>query len=535
MKRPKWLEKAVFYEIYPQSYFDTNGDGIGDIQGIIEKMDYVKSLGCNAIWLNPWYDSPFNDAGYDIRNYYMVAPRYGTNEDAKRLFEEAEKRDMKIVLDLVVGHTSMDCEWFVESAKTERNQYSDRYIWSPFMAWRGDNDLSRDEDYYISGYSQRGAYKSNFFYNQPALNFGFAKPKFDWELPVNHPACIETKEEVKRIMRFWMDMGCAGFRVDMASSLIKRDPDQKEIVKLWKEMRAMFDKDYPQCVLISEWGDPSVSVKAGFHCDFTILDNYNVLTRNEYAWAMPGMKTFDYTVFDRDGKGDVSFFTAQYDKDYAATKGKGYICFITGNHDVRRLSKYMTPEEMKVYYAFMLTMPGVPFIYYGDEIGMKYLEGLASKEGGDVRTGARTPMQWNDWENRGFSKGRKEDLYLPVDERDDAPTVNAQYEDPDSILSKVRELVALRQAHRGLCADGEYIPLYMKKKSYPFVYERVLGKEKYIICINPTKFEQSVKVKVKGAKSLECLSEMRCSAAAEKGYVTFDAQGTAYGIYKIKE
>lgn len=128
---PKWLDNAIFYEIYPQSFCDSNGDGIGDLPGIIGKLDYIKELGCNAIWLNPCFDSPFYDAGYDIRDFYKVAPRYGTNEDMKQLFQEVHKRDMKIILDLVPGHTSIEHPWFKESMKNEKNPYSDYYIWTP--------------------------------------------------------------------------------------------------------------------------------------------------------------------------------------------------------------------------------------------------------------------------------------------------------------------------------------------------------------------------------------------------------------------
>ena len=129
----KWLQDAVFYEIYPQSFYDANGDGIGDLIGIIEKLDYIKELGCNALWINPFYDSPFKDAGYDVRDYKKVAARYGTDEDAARLFEEAHKRGIKVLIDLVPGHTSEEHEWFKESSKAEKNEYSDRYIWSDFI------------------------------------------------------------------------------------------------------------------------------------------------------------------------------------------------------------------------------------------------------------------------------------------------------------------------------------------------------------------------------------------------------------------
>ncbi|MBN1583557.1 MAG: glycosylase, partial [Anaerolineae bacterium] len=127
---PEWLEKAIIYEIYPQSFYDTNGDGIGDLPGVIAKLDYVQSLGANALWLNPCFESPFGDAGYDVADFYKVAPRYGTNEDLRRLFEEAKKHGIRVVLDLVAGHTSVECEWFKQSAKHKRNEYSDWYIWN---------------------------------------------------------------------------------------------------------------------------------------------------------------------------------------------------------------------------------------------------------------------------------------------------------------------------------------------------------------------------------------------------------------------
>ena len=129
-KQPEWLADATFYEIYPQSFQDTNADGIGDIPGIIKRLDYIKELGCNAIWLNPCFLSPFGDAGYDVEDYYTVAPRYGTNEDLAYLFEEAHKRDMHVILDLVPGHTAVTHKWFKESMKAKKNEYTDRYVWT---------------------------------------------------------------------------------------------------------------------------------------------------------------------------------------------------------------------------------------------------------------------------------------------------------------------------------------------------------------------------------------------------------------------
>ena len=163
----QWLKDAVFYEIYPQSFYDTNGDGIGDLKGIIEKLDYIKELGCNALWINPCFDSPFKDAGYDVRDYKLIAPRYGTNADAKALFEAAHAKGIHVLLDLVPGHTSEEHAWFKESSKPEKNEYSDRYIWTDTCFSAGDGMP------FIGGETDRnGTYILNFFKCQPALNYG---------------------------------------------------------------------------------------------------------------------------------------------------------------------------------------------------------------------------------------------------------------------------------------------------------------------------------------------------------------------------
>ena len=222
----KWLDNAIFYEIYPQSFKDTNGDGIGDFQGIIEKLDYIRELGCNALWINPCFLSPFGDAGYDVADYCRVAPRYGTNEDLKQLFEEAHKKGIHVLLDLVPGHTSIEHPWFIESMKADKNPYTDRYIWtdkvweSPEVSFGGS----------LRGISERdGAVAVNFFSNQPALNYGFYQPDPEkpWQQSIDDEGPQATIAAMEDVMRFWLGMGCDGFRVDMAESLVKNDPEKK--------------------------------------------------------------------------------------------------------------------------------------------------------------------------------------------------------------------------------------------------------------------------------------------------------------------
>ena len=220
-KVPDWAKNAIFYQIYPQTFYDSDGDGIGDLKGIISKLDYVKSLGVDAIWFNPFFDSPFNDAGYDIRDYYKIAPRYGTNDDARLLFEEAHKRGLRVIFDYVISYTAIDHPWFVASQKQEPNKYSNYYIWTetnwvdPPMEFAGQ---------FVKGYGQRnGQFMRNFYWCQPALNFGFANPDPNqkWQLPTNHPDVMAMREDLKNVLRFWMDMGADGFRADMAGALVK--------------------------------------------------------------------------------------------------------------------------------------------------------------------------------------------------------------------------------------------------------------------------------------------------------------------------
>jgi len=491
---PNWLKDAVFYEIYPQTFCDSNGDGIGDINGIISKLDYVKSLGCNAIWLNPIFDSPFMDAGYDVRNYYLVAERYGTNADAKRLFEIAHEKGIKILLDLVPGHTSDQHEWFKKSQKADKNEYSNRYTWTDSV-WEAPPQYRL-----MCGISERdGNYLVNFFSSQPALNYGFNEITHPaWQLPASHPDCKATVEALKDIMRFWLNIGCDGFRVDMADSLVKNEDGEKpETCKIWRNVREMLDKEYPEAAIISEWCNPKVSIGAGFHSDFYLdhdTNGYRILFRDK------DRKTGECTaVFSKNGKGDITKFLDEYLDDLKNTKDKGYISFITCNHDTPRMTRMFTPLEAKIAYSFIFLMPGVPFLYYGDEIGMKYTEGLKSKEGGYHRTGTRTPMQWDNGVNHGFSSAPSDMLYLPVDTSPDAVTVEDQLKDEDSILNTLKKVIAIRHENEELHSDGDFEVVYAEKNAYPFIFKR----GKFLIAVNPTGEKQTAPCKFEGKTVFE--------------------------------
>ena len=472
-----WLKNAVFYEIYPQSFRDTNGDGIGDLNGITEKLPYIKSLGCNALWLNPIYDSPFKDAGYDVRDHKKIASRYGTEEDLVNLFEQAHKLGIRVLLDLVPGHTSEEHPWFKESAKAEENEYSDRYIWTANAFCGGDGMP------FIGGEHNRDAtYIINFFKCQPALNFGYRDiHDSSWQMPIDAPAPLANREAMKDIMRHWLKLGCDGFRVDMADSLVKNDHGTKSAtMEVWKDIAGAIHAEYPDAVLVSEWNNPQQALGCGFDMDF-MLDwggnGYNRLMRF-YQLDKKGNITEDNSYFKAESKADITGFLKDY--PYEEWKDMGLRCMITGNHDTKRCSFNLTDLERRLAFAMILTMPGAPFIYYGDEIGMAY-RWLPTKEGGYHRTGSRTPMQWDSSANLGFSSATAEKLYLPVDPAENAPTVENQEADPNSMLHFVRNLIALRHGQEDLCNDSPFQVYSAEEGSRLFAYKR----GKLLVAVNP--------------------------------------------------
>lgn len=498
---PKWLKNAVFYEIYPQSFQDTNGDGIGDFQGIIDRLDYIKELGCNAIWMNPCFDSPFTDAGYDVRDYYMAAPRYGTNEDLKRLFDEVHKRGMHLILDLVPGHTSIDCKWFQESMKAEENVYSHRYIWSDSI-WEGFEGINNITGS-IRGISDRnGSCATNFFSTQPALNYGFAKPSKPWQSAADSQEAMATRQAMKDIMAFWLGLGCDGFRVDMAASLVKGDEDGKANIALWNDIRALLDEQFPEAAIVSEWGQPDQSLKGGFHMDFLLHfgpSRYLDLFRTEHPY------------FSREGKGNIKAFTDKYQEYVNSTNGKGLICIPSSNHDMPRLGGLLDEEEIKLVFAFLMSMPGAPFVYYGDEIGMRYQKDLRSVEGGFDRTGTRTPMQWNSGVNAGFSSAAPERLYISIDPDPNRPTVETQMHTEGSLWKEVQKLIVLRMEHPALQSSAPVRFLYAQEHAYPFVYIREQEEEKILVLINPS------------SKDVSCNIEI-----TDNGQILYSNHGTAF-------
>lgn len=482
---------------------DSDGNGIGDLPGIISKLDYIRDLGVTAIWLNPVYVSGWTDGGYDVIDFYRVDPRFGTNSDMVALTREAHARGIKVCLDLVAGHTSDRNEWFLQSKSGKDLRYSDYFIWTDEISEEDQEQIRlrhQQEDpaastigRFVEANAPRAKYyQKNYYESQPALNYGYANPdpNHPWEQPVDAPGPRATRQELKNIMSFWFDKGIDGFRVDLASSLIKNDePDKAETSKLWHEMREWRDANYPECVLIAEWFNPQQSIPAGFDIDF-----FRAGGPRRPGNAGPKVNLTDESTpdspayFDLTGKGSIRTFVENYEKAFRATKDLGYISFPTGNHDNPRISvgNRTDPKQLKVALTMFLTLPGIPLIYYGDEIGMKYLPDIAPKEGSRDRAGTRTPMQWDGTPTAGFSTAALEDLYFPVDTENGRISVAAQAEDPNSLLNYVKNLLLLRREYPALGNLGDWQYIGNPDQPYPMIYKRFLDGETFVVAINPS-------------------------------------------------
>lgn len=555
---PEWLRDGVIYQVYPSSYKDSDGNGIGDIRGVISELDYIESLGVRAIWFNPLFVSGWIDGGYDVIDFYRVDPRFGTNNDMVELIEKAHAKGIKVMLDLVAGHTSDKHPWFIQSSQDTNLQYSDYYIWSDRLPdAKAEKDLEtmlKDPNYMQntigkwmkSEYPRNKFYMKNFYACQPSLNYGYANPdpSRPWEQGVDAPGPKAVRQELKDIIAFWYGKGVDGFRVDMANSLVKNDKDKKEIMNLWREIREWSDKNYPDHVLMAEWGSPKYCLAAGYNIDMDLnstkahnrrmyfdrkhqadggsyfsLNGGQPSVRDLYGNAWPEDKIDSKTTAAEMLKEYYDYFTDCLE----STETMGYFATITGNHDHLRIDMGArnTPDQLKVMLTWVLTMP-MPILYYGDEIGMRSLVDLPNVEGanhnGKERSGARTPMQWTSGETAGFSTCSPDKLYLPVcTEWSPATsypqyldwkknfeagkvkpiakgeiTVESQDKDPESILNWTRELIALRKSSEALWADSKFIPVFNESQPYPMVYLRSNGKETFLIALNPTGTRKSL-------------------------------------------
>ena len=536
-----WLRRAVAYEIYPQAFSDSDADGVGDLPGIIDRLGYLAWLGVNLLWLNPCFASPMRDAGYDVSDYLRIAPRYGTNSDLAALVDAARGHGIKVVLDLVAGHTSDQHPWFTAAANdTAADPARDRYIFA------GPNQPQPPGPQWVASPGQRpGWYLPNFFPFQPALNFGYARmnPAEPWRQPVDAPGPRANRAALTEIMAHWLGYGVAGFRVDLASTLVKDDPGWRQTASLWREIRAWLDAAFPDAVLMSEWNCPSVAIPAGFDADFylavgdehrSLFDNGGGMARDPSAGPSTGVNAGRRSpgpcYFSAEGTGSPQRFLTAWKSDVAAAGDAGLIAIFSSDHDFARpVCGNRSADQAGPVFAFLLTWPTLPGIHCGDEIGMRYIQELPDVEGSQIwpgwnRAGSRTPMQWDDGPNAGFSAAPAGSLYLPIDPDPGRPTVAAQRADEQSVLHQVRRLIKLRKELPALRTGG---PVQVLSPGYPLAY---LRDGTALVVINPRREPASFPLPfVTGQGRPQVL--LASGVTVEGGDVAAD--GFGYGVFML--
>ena len=485
----RWLDDAIVYEIYPVSFYDSNGDGRGDLNGVTEKIPYLKELGINTVWMNPFFKGPFRDAGYDISDYCAVDSQFGTIEDFRAMAKALHDNGIRLIIDLVIGHTSDEHPWFLESRKRNPNpKYKDYYIWT--------EDCFTNAPDSIKGIAPRdGNYIVNYYAFQPALNYGYGEVNApSWQMKYTDERLTPLRNEIINIIKFWIDQGADGFRVDMAGSLVKNDPNGEGIKWVWNKIITEVKAYAPECCFMSEWGNSVRAIESGFDFDYLChaTDGYNQIFRSEpMSNIMRYHERFGNSYFCENGKGSMQEFL-RYTKILHSLEEKGGFSLPSGFHDVIRIAAQKSINQLKCIFAFILTYKTIPQIYYGDEIGIKH-NFKVHKDGGYVRTGARTPMQWNESAHRGFTTARR--VYLPTDNRKTC-SVEYQKNKEDSLWNTVRVLNTLHTEHKALHYSGD---LKVLQSGYPLVYIRKSDKERIFVAINPSSETQVIDCKAKTA------------------------------------
>jgi len=499
-----WWKEGIVYQIYPRSYQDSNGDGIGDIRGVINRLDYIKSLGVDIIWLCPVYMSPNDDNGYDIADYRNIMAEFGTMADFDELLAGMHARDLKLVMDLVVNHSSDEHQWFEESKKSKDSPYRDYYIWKPGKNGGPPNDW---QAFFGGSAWQYDATTEEYYLHL----FTVKQPDLNWENP-------KVREEVNDIIKFWFDKGVDGFRMDVISLISKR-PEYADMVsqnfedtirqqyangpRIHEFLQEMNQKVLSQYDVMTVGEGPGITLEHGL--DYVGED------RNELDMVFH----FDHMFIDfgEGGKFDprpydlVEFknvFTAWDEK----LKGKGWGSIFLGNHDFPRIvsrfgndGKYRE-QSAKLLAMLLLSLRGTTYLYQGDEIGMtnvafedpndyrdietlNYFKNLANPKEGLVnvhpmgRDNARTPMQWSEEVNGGFSQGepwiKSNPNYVDIN-------VASQERNKKSILNFYRQMIAFRKANKTL-VYGDYQSIQNEHPQI-YAYRRWDEENEFLVVLN---------------------------------------------------
>lgn len=514
----KWWKEAVVYQLYPRSFQDSDGDGVGDLKGITQRLDYLQSLGIDAIWLNPICASPNDDNGYDISDYRAIMKEMGTMQDFDEMLAGMKKRNIKLIMDLVVNHSSDEHEWFKGAKSSRDNKYRNYYHWWPAEkgtppkryslfdeeanAWRFD---STTNSYYLHYFSRK----------QPDLN---------WENPA-------LRNEMYDIMKFWLDKGVSGFRLDAFPFMAKdtswpampADFTNEQFVRYYgadkkvhdylREMNEKVLSKYPDVYTVGEGGVIPFSKVM----DYVNEDNHelNTLYHDEIGnvWGRDSFDVGEYKV-GRNNVVGIKQIVSKWDEKFL---NKGWNTVFFTNHDQSRAvsrygndsAAYRNPSA-KMLYTFLLTQRAVPYIYNGDEIGMTNIRFKTVEEYNDLQTrnrynielkkskdaaaayllmqaelsrdNSRTPMQWSNGVNAGFTTGKP---WLTINPNFTQINVDESEKDPNSILNYVKKMIALRKEHKDVLVYGKYT-LLDKDNKQVYSYTRESGNKKYLVMLNFT-------------------------------------------------
>ncbi|MEP6926329.1 MAG: alpha-glucosidase [Ginsengibacter sp.] len=515
----KWWKEAVVYQIYPRSFKDTDGDGVGDLKGVISKLDYIKSLGIDVVWLNPIFGSPNDDNGYDISDYEGIMKEFGTMKDFDALLKGMHERKIKMVLDLVVNHSSDEHKWFQESKKSRDNPYRDYYHWWP--AEKG-KPAFRQSFFDVNGEAWKYDSLTNAYYLH---YFSRKQPDLNWE----HP---KLREEIFSMMKFWFDKGVDGFRMDVipfiskdtAFPLITQKILDEKYHGAWDyyyghgphvhEYLKQMNKE-----VLSKYDIMTVAEGAGSNSDDALLfvdeDRHELNMLYHFEGVSLGYLPNEFKQMDPNGYSLIEFkkIYSKWDSVFAK---KGWGSIYLGNHDQpRMLTRWGNdaPEfreaSSKLLTTFLLSMRATPYYFAGDEIGMSnikfdkiedyrdiesinYYKKL-QLEGGDLnhflqgqkisaRDNSRTPFQWNNTVNAGFTKATP---WLKVNSNYKFINVSAEEKDPNSTLNYFRKMVKLRKSLPEL-VYGSY-KLLDKSNKQVYAYTRTLDKKKVLVVLNFSK------------------------------------------------
>jgi oligo-1,6-glucosidase len=562
--QPTWWKEAVVYQVYPRSFKDSNGDGIGDIPGITSKLDYLQHLGVNVIWLSPHYDSPNADNGYDIRDYRKVMAEFGTMADFDTMLAGIKQRHMRLIIDLVVNHTSDEHHWFVESRKSKDNPYRDFYFWRDGKAGPAGPDgkltllpPNNDPSFFSGSAWQFDPTTSQYYLHY----FAVKQPDLNWDNP-------KVRDEVYSLMRFWLDKGVDGFRMDVIP-LISKNPAFPDLTP---DQLHHYDKAYANGPHMHEYLQ---------EMNRSVMAKYDVMTvgealgisleqtplivgdnRNELNMIF----NFDAIRSNRVGRDfkptDLPTLKAIYTRHTELLDAHSWDTVFLSNHDNPRLVSTFgddSPEfripSAKLLETMILTLRGTPFLYQGDELGMTNFpfrtiadfDDIEVKNAykADVLTGkipedtfianlrhtsrdnSRTPMQWDSSANGGFTSAPKPWLA----ENPNYTQINAatQVSDPDSVYNYTSKLIAIRHAHQAF-VYGDYKDLDPDNKSI-FAYTRTLGTERYLVVLNFS--ATPIAYSMPGALKAESLI-LSNLATTEQNTSTLHLVGWDARIYKLQ-